>query len=123
MSFVEAIKSVLSKYVTFSGRARRSEFWWWYLAMIILSVILYVITGKGESDMGNLVSTIVALAVFLPNLAVAIRRLHDIGKCGWWVLINLVPLVGWIILLIFYVRDSEPGTNQYGPNPKDVVEA
>ncbi|HEX8096067.1 DUF805 domain-containing protein [Jatrophihabitans sp.] len=115
MSFAAAIRSVFSKYVTFSGRARRSEFWWFALFSVIVSVVAAII----DSAMGSsVVEAIVGLALLLPSLAVTVRRLHDTGRSGWWILIGLIPLIGAIVLLVFEVKDSQPGENKYGPSPK-----
>ncbi len=67
-----------------------------------------------------MLSTIFSLAILIPSISVSVRRLHDIDRTGWWVLISLVPLVGWIVLLVFHVQDSTLGPNKYGPNPKSV---
>lgn len=108
---------VLQNYVGFSGRARRTEFWMFilfnFLAGGIVLGILDAILGTG-----NLLSGLYYLAVFLPTLAVWSRRLHDTGKSALWLLIGLVPLVGIVVLLVFACLDSDPGNNQYGPNPK-----
>ena len=118
MSFVESITTVLTKYCDFSGRARRSEFWWFYLANIILSSVLSGL-GRGSSIV-MVISVIVSLALLLPELGVGVRRLHDIGKSGWNLLFGLIPIVGFILLIIWFCKDSEPGDNQYGPNPKGM---
>ncbi|WP_432477467.1 DUF805 domain-containing protein [Nocardioides sp. GXQ0305] len=120
MSFADAVRTCLAKYVVFSGRARRSEYWWFVLFNILVSIaagIVDVILGTDYDWGSGLIGTLVSLALFLPSLAVAIRRLHDTSRTGWWVLIGLVPVIGWIVLLIFYVQDSHPD-NQYGPSPK-----
>ncbi len=124
MSFGQAVSSVLlNKYATFSGRARRSEYWWWYLFVIIVGTIANIIdraAGLTYGDVtyaGGWIASIVGLVFLIPNLAVAVRRLHDTGRTGWWLLIGLIPVIGWIILLIFFVSDSE-NDNQYGPYPK-----
>ena len=115
MSFTDAVRSALTKYVTFSGRARRSEYWFFALASQIASVVASTI----DNVLGTQLFTyIVALGLLLPSLAVGIRRLHDTGRSGWWVLIGLVPVVGFIVLIVFYVQDSQPTTNAYGPSPK-----
>jgi uncharacterized membrane protein YhaH (DUF805 family) len=107
--------AVLKKYADFSGRARRKEFWMFALFNFIIAIVLGIVDGMiGMPVLGLIYS----LAVLLPGLAVGARRLHDIGKSGWWLLIGLVPLVGLIVLIIFFVMDSNPGDNQYGPNPK-----
>lgn len=106
---------VLKKYAVFSGRARRKEYWMFTLINIIISIILGVIDGMlGTAIIGMIYS----LAVLIPCIAVSIRRLHDTGRSGWWLLIGLIPLIGLIVLIIFMVQDSESGDNQYGPNPK-----
>ena len=109
---------VLKKYAVFDGRAHRTEFWLFFLFSFIISLFLGVIVGL----VGSLwfITTLYALAVLVPGLAVSVRRLHDTNRSGWWILTGLVPILGWIALLIFYVEDSRPGANQYGPNPKGV---
>ena len=109
---------VLKKYAVFDGRAHRTEFWLFFLFNFIISLFLGVIVGL----VGGLwfITTLYALAVLIPGLAVSVRRLHDTNRSGWWILTGLVPILGWIALLIFYVEDSRPGANQYGPNPKGV---
>jgi uncharacterized membrane protein YhaH (DUF805 family) len=108
--------NVLRNYVQFHGRARRKEYWLFGLFSAIISILLSVI---GTLIHFKYLNSLYSLAVFLPTLAVTIRRLHDIGRKGWWVLIGLIPLIGWIILIVFYCLDSQPGTNKYGPNPKE----
>jgi len=103
------------KYAQFFGRARRSEFWYFALFNFIVSLGLGMIdafTGLG------FLSSVYGLAVLVPSLAVGVRRLHDTGKSGWWILIGLIPFIGWIVLIVFYLQDSQPFTNRYGPNPK-----
>ena len=108
-------------YFTFTGRARRKAYWIFVLFNIIAAVIAGVLDGVlglgGDTGYGP-ISGLYSLAVFIPGLALAVRRLHDTGRTGWWMLIGLIPLIGWIVLLVFFVTDSQPGTNQYGPNPK-----
>ena len=107
--------AVLKKYAVFSGRARRKEFWMFVLINFIVAVALGVV----DMMLGTVfLGFIYALATIIPSLAVGARRLHDIGKTGWWQLIGLVPLIGLIVLIVFFVMDSNPGDNQYGPNPK-----
>ncbi|MBE2179478.1 MAG: DUF805 domain-containing protein [Chthoniobacterales bacterium] len=103
-------------YVNFQGRARRKAYWMFVLFNIIVAIILSIIDNVIGT--GGLLGGIYSLAVLLPGIALGVRRLHDIGKSGWWLLIALVPLIGAIVLLIFAVMDSQPGENQYGPNPK-----
>jgi uncharacterized membrane protein YhaH (DUF805 family) len=113
---------VLKKYAQFEGRSRRKELWMFTLFNCLFSWPLYILgLVFHENALGTIflgLYFIYVLAVLVPCLAVAIRRLHDTGRSGWWLLIILVPFVGPIILLVFYVLDSQPGANQYGPNPK-----
>jgi uncharacterized membrane protein YhaH (DUF805 family) len=115
---------VLTKYAEFDGRARRKEYWMFFLVNLIISVLIGFATGfiGGMLGLPNTLVTMIALvyslAVLLPGLAVGVRRLHDTGRSGWWLLIALIPILGALILLFFSVQDSEPGSNSYGPNPK-----
>jgi len=110
--------AVLKNYAGFSGRARRTEYWMFFLINFIIVVVLDVI-GLALK-LGTYLGIIYSLAVLLPALAVAVRRLHDTGRSGWWVLISFVPLVGTIILIVFLATEGQPGDNQYGPNPKQA---
>lgn len=126
MSFQDAVRTCLTqKYVDFSGRARRSEYWFFALFNVIVSVVAGIIDGilgtRGVGGGTGLVGAIAGLALLLPNLGVGVRRLHDTGRSGWWLLIGLIPLVGWIVLIVFFVQDSQPD-NEYGPNPKGLAE-
>ena len=113
---------VLKKYAVFSGRARRKEYWYFALFSTLVQLLLMVIDYSiGTSDLKTGTSLLVAiysLAVAIPYLAVSVRRLHDTGRSGWWLLIVLVPIIGGLALLVFTLQDSKPGENQYGPNPK-----
>lgn len=112
---------VLKKYAVFNGRARRAEYWWFILFNLLASVALSIVdtlTGMVSAMGFGVLSSIYALAVLIPGLAVLVRRLHDINRSGWWVLIAFIPFIGAIVLLVFAVLDSQPETNQYGPNPK-----
>jgi len=114
---------VLQKYAVFSGRARRKEYWLFILFNMLIATALASIdsaTGLTKSGYSPL-SSLYVLAVLVPGVAVAVRRLHDTGHSGWWLLMSLVPLVGAVVLLILMVRDSVSGQNQYGPNPKQAV--
>jgi len=118
--FVEALK----KYAVFSGRSRLKEYWYFALFVIIISFVLSIIdvlTGAYARTAGEgLLSSIFSLAVLIPSIAVTVRRLHDIDRSGWWLFIALVPLVGWIVLLVFTVQEGTLGSNRYGPNPKSA---
>lgn len=111
---VEATTSVLKKYATFSGRARRSEFWWANLVF----VLIYVASLMMDSLLGaEFISLIVIIGLFLPMLAVSVRRLHDTDRSGWWLLLGIIPLLGDILLIVWFASDST-GDNRFGPFPK-----
>ena len=118
------IDCLTKKYACFSGRARRQEYWMFVLfniiAGIIIGVIAGVLVGVTKVTAFAYLGSIYNLAVLIPGLAVFFRRLHDIGKSGWWWLIAFIPLFGWIVLIVFCCLDSQPGENQYGPNPKGL---
>lgn len=109
--------SVLQKYAVFSGRSQRAEYWYFVLFNVIISIVLVMIS-KVLGDSSGILGLLYGLAVFIPGLSVSVRRLHDIGKSGWMLLIFLIPLVGIIWLLVLMVMDSNPGDNKYGANPK-----
>ncbi|GAA4757149.1 DUF805 domain-containing protein [Actinomycetospora chibensis] len=120
---------VLKQYADFSGRARRTEFWMFVLFNAIAYVVLALIdvligtasfasTGTGFQFGGGLLSGLYSLGVLIPSLAVAVRRLHDTDRTGWWLLIGLIPIVGGIVLLVFYCIEGTRGPNQYGMDPK-----
>ena len=114
---VDWFKKGLRNYINFSGRARRKEYWYFLLMQIILIIIAMVLdTIIFDSDIG-LFYLVVALGLFLPGVAVTIRRLHDTNHSGWWFLISLVPLIG-IVLIVFLVRETKFETNQWGPPAK-----
>lgn len=115
----------LRKYATFEGRARRKEYWFFILFNVLAVVVLGIIdvvlgTSSKEAGLG-LLSGIYLLAVLLPALAVTVRRLHDTDRSGWWILIEFIPLIGGLVLLIFTLLDSTPGSNRFGPSPKGEV--
>ena len=114
----------LKKYMVFDGRSRRKEYWYFVLFNIIVSIVLVQldkVSGNLNPMTGfGFLSTIYSLAVLLPSIGVSIRRLHDIGRSGWWLLIGLIPIIGAIVLIYFFVKDSDIGENQYGPNPKEA---
>lgn len=114
MGFAEAVKSALSKYATFSGRARRSEFWYFYLFYFLAYMVAVIIAAVVEVPA---VAALPLLAFVVPYISVAIRRLHDTGRSGWSYLIGFIPLIGTIWLIVVACRDSE-GDNEYGPSPK-----
>lgn len=143
MSFIESIRTVLSKYAAFSGRARRSEYWWYTLAYGIVMTVLYSVlivpglteymaalteaaanpTGTvpaapGSLTTGYVIFSLVALALLLPTLGVTVRRLHDTNRSGYWVFLHLVVFVGQIVLIAFAAQAGTPGENRFGADPK-----
>ncbi len=129
MTFGESIKTCFSKYVTFSGRAQRSEFWWWVLfvfaANIVLTWVDIALFGTTETAPGSfsgstdtpIFSGIFGLATLLPGISVAVRRLHDTDRVGWWYWIILVPLVGFILLIVWFATKGTEGPNRFGYDP------
>ena len=111
-------KVVLQNYANFSGRARRAEYWWFTLVHFVVLLVVVGVLFVINDTLGGLAYILAGLGTLLPSLAVLVRRLHDIGKSGWWYFIAFIPLVGPIILLVFACTDSSRGTNQYGPSPK-----
>jgi uncharacterized membrane protein YhaH (DUF805 family) len=108
--------TVLKKYAVFSGRARRTEYWMFSLINFLIAFALVLVESALAGS--TILYTIYALAVFIPGLAVSVRRLHDTGRSGWWFLILLVPLIGAIAFIVFMVQDSKEDKNDYGTNPK-----
>ncbi len=111
MSFQDAVRTCLSKYATFSGRAGRPEYWWFFLFNFIVSIITNII----DRAVGNvLIGSLVSLALLVPSIAVLVRRLHDTNRSGWWALLILIPIVGWIVLIIFAAMPGDQGPNTHG---------
>lgn len=149
MTFFDAIKSVFKNYANFRGRARRTEFWFFYLLTFIIEQVFgYIIglltvplmlsafaAGGSEAEAETAVAAlggtiivyllmaltmfIISLVLLIPSISVSVRRLHDTGRSGWCLLIGLIPLIGAIVLLVWYCTDSQPGENQWGANPKE----
>jgi len=115
----------LKKYAVFSGRSRRKEYWFFVLFAVIISIVLGVIDTMIGSQAGGIgiLSGIYALAILIPSIAVSVRRLHDIDKTGWWILIGFIPIIGTIILLIFAFLPGTAGDNKYGADPKAAAAA
>ena len=116
---------VLKNYATFSGRARRKEYWMFYLISALISIVLTLLdillgTYSVEYEAG-LFSGLYSLLILIPSIAVVVRRLHDTDRSGWWILISLIPLIGVIVLFVFMCLDSQPGTNRFGVNPKEAA--
>lgn len=113
--YLEALK----KYAIFSGRSRRMEYWFFVLFNLIVSFVIGFIEGLFGSP--GIVGLMYAAAVFIPSIAVTVRRLHDTGRSGWYILLMAIPLAGIVLWFIWMVADSDSGPNQYGPNPKETA--
>jgi uncharacterized membrane protein YhaH (DUF805 family) len=117
LTFSEAVKSGFDNYANFTGRASRAAFWWWFLFGVLVGIAANILDAIFGSY--PVFSGIAGLALLLPDLAIGVRRLHDTGRTGWWLLIALIPLIGFIVLLIFYLEQGDEGENEYGPPPPD----
>lgn len=117
MTFQEAVQTCFRKYVTIDGRARRAEYWWFYLFGFLGSAILQALDRMAFGPDVGVLSAIFGLAILLPALAVGVRRLHDTDRSGWWLLLGLIPLIGAIILIIWFIGKGSPGTNRFGAAP------
>ncbi|MBL0422756.1 DUF805 domain-containing protein [Ramlibacter sp. AW1] len=106
MNLVQSVKTCLQQYATFTGRAGRPEFWWFMLFCFLVSI--------ASSVLGEKANVLATLVLLLPAIAVTARRLHDIDKSGWWQLVSLVPFVGWLIVLYWYVQPTQPQANRFG---------
>lgn len=121
MGMQDAVRSFFKRYTDFQGRSSRSEFWWVYLAYIIIYAVFMALTF---ADPGGAVSMVVsglflifALAIIVPMFAISFRRLHDTDRSAWWLLIGFLPLIGAIVLIVFYVTPGTKGPNRFGPDP------
>lgn len=138
MGFIDAVKNCLGKYVVFSGRARRSEYWWFALFILIVSLMAGIIdlalgfgtvaTQVGDrsfattAESSGPVGALTTLALIAPAISVGVRRLHDADRSGWWLWISLIPLIGFIVLLVFFLQSGTSGANRFGPDPKPFHE-
>ena len=119
-----AFRRALSNYANFHGRASRATFWWWVLAVFLVLLVTRIVDGAliapmlgfgaFEPSAGQPLSVLVSLGLLLPNVAIGARRLHDIGRTAWWLLIGFIPLIGTLVLIYFYIQPSESGLNQFG---------
>lgn len=121
MTFRNAIAAGFSNYVNFSGRASVPAFWYWVLFTILGSLVMAAIDAVAFPSSGTLspFSDLFALGTFLPSISAAVRRLHDTDRNGWWFLLSLLPLIGTIVLIVWWIQKGTPGNNQYGPPPPD----
>ena len=112
MDFATAVKTVvMEKYANFSGRAMRSEYWWFVLAYLIAYLVLSIV----DYALGaQLLTTILSLGLLIPSIAVGVRRLHDLDKSGWWLLLGLIPLIGRLVLIYWFCQPGTPGPNRFG---------
>ena len=125
--FLDVVKN---NYANFNGRATRSQYWYFVLFYLLISIVLSLIDlyainpamgmTPEEAAQGGILSVVFALAMLLPQIGLGIRRLHDTGKSGWWYLIIVIPVIGALVLLFFFVTDSQIGDNEYGANPKGL---
>jgi uncharacterized membrane protein YhaH (DUF805 family) len=116
MGFFEAIASCFGKYVQFSGRASRSEYWYFVLFCFLIGLVAQTVglSAGGTEGQAQLIPSLVSLATFLPSLSVFVRRLHDTDRSGWWWWLWLVPVIGWIVLIVFLCERPTPGRNRFG---------
>jgi uncharacterized membrane protein YhaH (DUF805 family) len=110
----KSVKTCFEKYVDFSGRAARPEFWWFALVSLVVFVLV-------QAVLGSILGTLVILGFMLPSVAVGSRRLHDIGKSGWFQLLWFVPVLGWAVMIYFLVQPSVAGSNEYGSEPSSAM--
>lgn len=125
MSFTQAIQSAFEKYFTISGRASRSEYWYFVLFCLIGAFVFGMIDGAifGSALLLAPISTIFSLVTFVPSVALGFRRLHDTNRSAWWLLLSLVPVIGWVVLLVFYIQKGTDGENTYGADPLGGADA
>lgn len=114
-SFSNSIALCLQRYVGFSGRAPRAEYWWFLLFTSLTGIVIQILFSQVMASAMVIVSALVNLALFLPSISVGVRRLHDLDRSGWWSWLSLVPIVGWIILLVWGCTRGTHGSNRFGP--------
>jgi uncharacterized membrane protein YhaH (DUF805 family) len=114
------LKCVKGHYADFEGRARRTEYWMFFLVNLIIAIVIGII---GRIIHVPVLSTLYSLAVLVPGIAVGVRRLHDTGRTGWWLLISLIPLIGTIWIIVLLASNGDQGSNQYGADPKAAAAA
>lgn len=123
MNSFEYFKKCFRQYADFKGRARRAEYWYFvlygWLISIGVSIVDALTFGIGDDGMG-LLGAIYSLVVFVPSLAVGVRRMHDTGRSGWTLLLGLIPIIGWVLIIVYSCQDSQPGGNKWGANPKEI---
>lgn len=121
MDFVAAVKSAFRNYVNFRDRASRSEYWWFVLFLFVANLVIAIVEdAMGMAGGYGVLSSLFGLVTLLPGLAVGARRLHDIDRSGWWLLIYFLPLIGFIILIFWACQRGTPGSNRFGRDPLDT---
>jgi len=118
MTFFDSIKFGFSNYANFQGRSRRSGYWWWFLFNVLISATFSILSGRNEENFFATLGSLAGLALLLPSLAFAVRRLHDTNRSGWHLLYGLIPIAGIIMLFIWFIQDSDVAANRFGTNPK-----
>ncbi len=113
--------AVLKKYAVFEGRAGRPEFWYFVLGNIVVTIVLRIVDGFFGAHQMGILGAIYSIGVLVPGIAVAVRRLHDTDRSGWWLLLSFVPLIGTIVLIVFLAARGAPGTNRFGMPPAPLV--
>ena len=125
MNFVDAVKSAFARFADFATRSSRSEYWWFMLFYFLVGLVVspieftieFSVFGQGMEMTSGIIDLLVFLVFIVPTISVTGRRLHDIGRSGWWLLIVLIPLIGALILLYWAVKPGEDGDNRFGANP------
>jgi uncharacterized membrane protein YhaH (DUF805 family) len=115
MDFSQAAQTCIRKYAEFNGRASRAEYWWFFLFVVLVSVLLDFVS--------HTLSGLFCLGMLLPSIAAATRRLHDTNRSGWWQLVGLVPVIGWIVMIVLLAQQGQPGANEHGPSPAGAAPA
>jgi len=111
---------VLKQYAVFAGRATRKQYWMFFLINLLVAIGVGIVAGIIHLSW---LSSLYTLALIVPSIAVAVRRLHDTNRSGWWVLIALIPVVGWVVIIVFLAQKGGQGDNQYGPKPLELKAA
>ncbi|OKH87094.1 DUF805 domain-containing protein [Thalassospira sp. TSL5-1] len=121
MNFGEAISSGFRNYFNFRDRSSRSAFWWWQLFALVCAIVLSVVDSEflGWPNGGGPLNSVFNLVVFFPTLALGVRRLHDTDRSGWWMLLVMLPLIGIIVLIVWWCKPTQLGPNRFGPMPVD----
>jgi len=121
MTFRDAIRAGFANYVNFSGRAGLGEFWYWMLFIILVGIVTTILDATWFRDFYPIspLNDLLILATLLPGLAISVRRLHDTDRSGWWFLLWVIPLIGTIALIVWWVQQGTPGPNRFGPNPSN----